>query len=295
MSVISEAPLVFECAGKRLVGVIASPATSASVALLVIVGGPQYRAGSHRQFVQLARQAAAHGFAAMRFDVRGMGDSEGAQRSFEEIDADVSAALDALQRAAPSVTRVGLWGLCGGASAALLYCLSCRDPRVAGVALVNPWVRSQTTQARTRVKHYYTRRLLQAEFWKKLLSGQVALGAVRELARALRIVLSSSMQTAAESGEHGLSLERRMSSGLAGFHGETLLVLSGNDYTAKEFLETVQLDPSWKSLLSRSKLTRVDVVDADHTFSHPDSQIEVENHTLAWLGRIGADERPRHG
>lgn len=292
---ISELPLVFECAGRRLVGVIASPATSPTSALLVIVGGPQYRAGSHRQFVQLTRKAAAHGFAAMRFDVRGMGDSEGEQRSFEDIDADVLAALDALQRAVPSVTRVGLWGLCGGASAALLYCLSRQDPRVAGVALVNPWVRSEATQARTRVKHYYTRRLLQPEFWKKLLSGQVARGAVRELSQSLLIAFGSSARGAREPEKHVLTLETRMARGLAAFPGEALLVLSGNDYTAKEFLETVQLDPAWKALLSRPRLRRVDVVDADHTFSQPESQLEVERHTLSWLERVRVLDQARTG
>ena len=290
---ITESALVFDCVGERLVGIITAPPLQPTVALLVIVGGPQYRAGSHRQFVQLARHAATQGFAAMRFDVRGMGDAEGAQRSFEDIEADVAAALDALQRATPSVKHVGLWGLCGGASAALLFCLARRDPRVAGVALVNPWVRSETTQARTRVKHYYAQRLLQGEFWKKLLSGHVALGAVRELARALKVALGSSMHSSGDTNEQTLSLERRMVNGLAGFDGNTLLVLSGNDYTAKEFLETVQLDPAWKAQLARPTLTRVDVLDADHTFSQPDSQLTVERHTLAWLQRIEARARER--
>ena len=79
-----------------------------------------------------------------------------------------------------------------------------------------------------------------------------------------------------------------MVKGLAGFHGDTLLVLSGNDYTAKEFLEAVQLDPVWQAQLARRSLTRVDVPDADHTFSQPDSQLTVESHTLAWLKRSEA-------
>ena len=45
-----------------------------ATAVLVVVGGPQVRAGSHRHFVQLARHLATHGHAVMRFDVRGMGD-----------------------------------------------------------------------------------------------------------------------------------------------------------------------------------------------------------------------------
>jgi len=288
--VITESPLVFECAGERLVGVITTPASVAQleVALLVIVGGPQYRAGSHRQFVQLARQAATLGYAAMRFDVRGMGDSDGAQRSFENIEEDVAAALDALHRALPQLKGVGLWGLCGGASAALLYCLSRRDPRVTGVALVNPWVRSETTQARTRVKHYYAKRLLQAQFWKKLVSGQVAAAAVGELLRALRIAFGSSFSFPATPQVPERSLEQRMAEGLTGFEGETLVVLSGNDYTAKEFLETVQLDQLWQAQLARPKVSRIDIVDADHTFSQARAQELMEAATVSWLGRLCA-------
>lgn len=283
-------PVVFSCNGDALVGVVTAPPADADTALLVIVGGPQYRVGSHRQFYQLAQHAAARGFAAMRFDARGMGDAEGAQRSFEEIDDDIAAAIDALQRTLPSIKRVGLWGLCGGASAALLYCRSRRDPRVTGVTLVNPWVRSETTQARTRVKHYYLQRLLQPEFWKKLVSGRVASGAVGELARALRVTLTSSRQDSASTKADALTLEQRMCEGLAGFDGETLLVLSGNDYTAKEFLETVRIDPAWQAQLTRRRVTRLDMPDADHTFSQPAAQQQVEQATVAWLQRLGATQ-----
>ena len=114
---MTQTPVVFGCNGEQLVGIVTAPPATTDTALLVIVGGPQYRVGSHRQFQQLAQHAAAQGFAAMRFDVRGMGDAEGAQRSFDEIEDDVAAAIDELQRSLPSVKHVGLWGLCGGASA----------------------------------------------------------------------------------------------------------------------------------------------------------------------------------
>lgn len=283
-----QTPVVFNCNGAQLVGIVTAPATQADTAMLVIVGGPQYRVGSHRQFQQLARCAAAQGFAAMCFDTRGMGDSEGDQRSFEEIEDDIAAAIDALQCTLPAVKRVGLWGLCGGASAALLYCLSRRDPRVAGLALVNPWVRSETTQALTRVKHYYLQRLAQGEFWKKLLSGKVAAGAVSDLIAAVRVVIGSALGTPTAAHAPARSLEQRMRVGLADFEGDCLLLLSGRDYTAKEFLETVQLDRTWRDLLARPSVTRLDIVDADHTFSQPVSQHRVEQATVSWLQRMRA-------
>ena len=78
--------LVFPCAGEALVGVASIPATPLALGMVVVVGGPQYRAGSHRQFVLLARRAAAAGIATLRFDYRGMGDATGPPIGFENVD-----------------------------------------------------------------------------------------------------------------------------------------------------------------------------------------------------------------
>ena len=153
---LHESALVFPCEGDRLVGVVG--AGHRDLGVVIVVGGPQYRAGSHRQFVLLARHLAAQGFPVLRFDVRGMGDSEGAQRPFDALTPDIAAAIAALQSQQPQVRRVVLWGLCDGASAALLYLHERPDPRVQGLVLLNPWVRSEASLARTHVKHYYRQR-----------------------------------------------------------------------------------------------------------------------------------------
>src|SRR6185295_1875345 len=124
-----ERPVLFECEGERLIGIIAVPEPPARVGVLVVVGGPQYRAGAHRQFVYLSRRLAAAGIPAMRFDYRGMGDSTGAARTFEDCGPDIAAAIDALRANCPAVARVVLWGLCDAASASLDYWHSARDPR----------------------------------------------------------------------------------------------------------------------------------------------------------------------
>lgn len=284
-----EQTLGFSCQGEPLIGIVARPEMPAAVGVVVIVGGPQYRAGSHRQFVLLSRALAQSGFAVLRFDYRGMGDSGGERRDFEAVNSDVAAAIDALQQAVPTVSRIALWGLCDGASAALLYCHETEDPRVHGLCLLNPWVRSEASLARTQVKHYYAQRLMQREFWVKLVRGGVALKALAGLAVNLRVALLGAPKPA--SGESSAQREARvavpfqtqMAKSWNNFPGPICLILSGDDYTAKEFLEHLAQEKPWGGAMKHAQLARHDLPDADHTFSgHADRQA-AEALTLAWL------------
>jgi exosortase A-associated hydrolase 1 len=279
-----ESVLGFACEGEPLVGILAEPSdgTVADVGVLIIVGGPQYRVGSHRQFTLLARHLAANGFAALRFDYRSMGDSPGETRDFLGVDADIAAAIDALLAARPALKRVALWGLCDAASAALLYLDSTRDPRVAGVALLNPWARSAATLAQTHVKHYYWRRLREKAFWLKLLRGGIGGTALRTLASNLRLARGGN-----KSSPDARSFQDRMAAGLRGFDGPTLLVLSGDDYTAREFSLHASGSSVWQGLLdNRPKLRRESLEAADHTFSDPLQAASVEALTLSWLSTV---------
>ena len=270
--------IVFPCAGVALVGIVSRPETPGDAGLVVLVGGPQYRAGSHRQFVFLARRAAAAGIATMRFDYRGMGDSGGAPAGFEAADDDVRAAIDALVRRCPTVRRVFLWGLCDGASAALMYLQRSNDARVAGVCILNPWVRTAATLARTQVRHYYGQRLLRPEFWRKLLRGGVDIGAsLRELAGKLHASVRRDAAVA------DMPFQARMAAGVKAFQGRILLVLSGRDLTAKEFVDHTAADATWADILKRPEFRRVAVPDADHTFSTAAWRIAVEDATLDWI------------
>ncbi|MFI4981743.1 MAG: hydrolase 1, exosortase A system-associated, partial [Nevskiales bacterium] len=274
----SETPLLFDCCGEQLLGVIAAPRQACALGVLVMVGGGQYRVGSHRQFLVLSRRLAAAGYAVMRFDYRGMGDSGGAPCSFDAIDADIAAALAAFQVACPSVRRVALWGLCDGASAAVLYWQRARDARVAGLCLLNPWLRSEASLARTHLRHYYLQRLLSADFWRKLLGGGVRIkGSLRELLRSLRQGAGVPLVT---------PYQQLMLAGLTDFPGPLLLVISGRDLTALEFVGQMKDSEQGRSILLRPAVTRVDIAAADHTFSSAAWRQAVEDATLAWLQNI---------
>lgn len=278
-----ETALSFDCAGERLHGVLALPAGAqgcAPLGVLVVVGGPQYRVGSHRQFVTLSRRLADAGHAVLRFDVRGMGDSSGAQRGFEDMHDDIAAGIATLLHAAPGVQRVALWGLCDGAAASLLYIEASRDARVAGLALLNPWVRSEQSLARTHVKHYYRERLLQPAFWAKLLRGGVGLRALRDLGANLGRL----RQRKTEPAHH--SFQQRMAGAWHGFEGELLLMLSDNDWTAREFEEHLRHSAEWAGARQRPRLRWQQIADADHTLSGSGARVQVDNLTLAWLQEI---------
>lgn len=278
----------FECQGDRLVGVACLPDVPSELGVLIVVGGPQYRAGSHRLFVRLARVLAEHGHASLRFDCRGMGDSEGEPRPFTGVSPDIAAALDTLMRASPSVKRAVLWGLCDAASAALLYLdVSRHDDRVAGLCLLNPWVRSEATLAQTQVRHYYVDRLKQPDFWRKLLGGRVGASALRTLAGNLRLALRAQVQPGAGStSEATLPFQQRMARAWTGFGGDILLVLSGRDYTAKEFLQTCASDSNWCSALTRRGLQRLDLAAADHTLSGPTEADEMLHRFVEWMSAL---------
>ena len=276
----AEAAIHFDCENETLFGILAQPEQAADVGIVIVVGGPQTRVGSHRQFVLLSRVLAAAGFPVLRFDYRGMGDSTGAPRNFAAITPDIRAASAALQAACPSVKRIVLWGLCDAAAALLLYWDDTRDPRIAGLCLLNPWVRSEATLAKTQVKHYYGQRLLQKEFWRKLLSGKL------NLFGALAGFLGKLKQASAGIDSRP-GFQDRMARGLKAFPGPVLLLLSGNDYTAREFIEYANSAESWRGLLERPNLTRIDIEDADHTFSSQAWRETVENKCLAWLKQNG--------
>src|SRR3546814_13347557 len=89
----------------------------------------------------------------------------------EALDADIAAAIDGFVAHCPQVEEVVLWGLCDAASAILFYAQ--RDSRVAGVALLNPWVRPPESEADTYLRHYYLRRLRDRGFWQSAVRGKV--------------------------------------------------------------------------------------------------------------------------
>lgn len=289
---VNEQALVFDCEGDPLVGVLSGPDRPASRGVMIIVGGPQYRAGSHRQFTLLARALAQQGIAAMRFDCRGMGDSTGEPRSFEDVEPDIRAAIDHFRTRVPAVKEVVLWGLCDAASAALFY--AHRDPRVTGLVLLNPWVRTSQGIAKAYLKHYYWSRMVDAELWRKIGRGEFeyataakSLVSLAGMALGLKKHDDAAVNRSVTAGDAVAPADRplpeRMADGLERFRGKVLLILSGKDLTAQEFNEVARASRRWGKLLSAPRVERRDLSEADHTFSRREWRDQVAAWTADWV------------
>ncbi len=80
-----------------------------------------------------------------------------------------------------------------------------------------------------------------------------------------------------------------MADGLRAFGGPVLLILSGDDVCANEFLDRCRDGgPAWQGLLTRPGLRREDLPDADHTFSTAAWRAHVERLTAAFVRGVPA-------
>ena len=288
--------VAFPCDGNWLYGIVHLPDHPAPRGVLVVVGGPQYRVGSHRQFLLLARALADAAIPVMRFDYRGMGDSEGDAITFEDIETDIRGAIDTFFAQVPSLREVVLWGLCDAASAALMY--AHRDRRVSGVVLLNPWVRTEQGIARAYLKHYYVTRLFDPELWRKIRAGEFSVtAAAKSLLQAVGtgLGLTKSFGPAADpaagsrapdTGQSAASkapLPERMLTGLNLYDGRLMIVLSGDDLTAREFKDLATTERPWRKSLRAARVTIHELPAANHTFARRAWRDQVATWTAEWV------------
>jgi exosortase A-associated hydrolase 1 len=286
---VEEQPQVFNCRGSTLIGIVHRPKSPHTRGVLIVVGGPQYRVGSHRQFVLLARHLAEHGVPVFRFDYRGMGDAQGDFKGFESVEEDIGSAVEQFFRCIPELREIVIWGLCDAASAALFF--AHRDPRVRGLVLVNPWVYTEQGAAQAYLKHYYLQRLVSRDFWRKVAGGRFEFRkAYRSFWDLLNRAKSKFEEPSVEPPTRAASIDKplpeRLKSGLEKFRHPVLLILSGRDLTADEFRDLLGRDRTWRRLIRSPRVTRRDLAEADHTFSSRSWRDQVAAWTLEWVRNL---------
>ena len=230
--------VAFEVLGDGCAGTLDE--ATGKTGLLIVSGGSETRAGAFGGQARLAARIAAAGYPVFRFDRRGVGDSEGANRSYRDSGEDIAAALATFRREAPAMQRVVAFGNCDGASAIVLH----RNVTFDAQVLANPWVFQDCASpdmAPAEVRERYASRLKDPRQWLRLLRGEVSLA---KLLRGLRRAAASRPANP-------------LADGIAGFSGPTRILVARRDRTGRAFME------SWDRSDPRLRVHET----ADHGFS----------------------------
>jgi alpha-beta hydrolase superfamily lysophospholipase len=299
----------FLCEQARLYGILHCPSRPSSRGVLLLAGRPALRSGRHRLYTLLARTWAEAGIPVMRFDYRGSGDSEGEMATLEQTREDIAAAIDAFQSNLPGLQEVVLWGLCGGATDAILY--APEDARVTGLVLANPWLNPwiydspvQTLGALRRRGSIYLRK---ARNWARSAGSGEATKSIEpsvETSSSLRTSIyeadpmassyldnepdvSPSTETAAVDQAFRSyrvpDISNRLANRIQAFQGPVLIILSGKDTGAQAFKHTVSLSMRWRRLLSSKRVLTHEVPEANHSLRRPEWRDAAAAFTLEWL------------
>ncbi|MFK7794811.1 MAG: hydrolase 1, exosortase A system-associated [Gammaproteobacteria bacterium] len=281
----SDQTIRFSVHGYSLFGLLSVPKVKPKAAVIIVVGGPQYRVGSHRQFVLLARYLAEQGVLALRFDYTGMGYSQGVAKKFYEVDEDIKAAVDFVSNHESAVSKIYVWGLCDAASAIAFTAYT--DDRINGVVLLNPWVRNEATHSKAVLNNYYRDRLFSMEVWKQLLLSPSKIGnaflsigsiVVKILIARSKIASTDKLQEIPVA-EREENIAAAIFKGMSSFNGDICLILSGKDLVADEFKQVLN-ENGWLDQESNNAKTVVHYIDvADHTFSSRQWRSMVERIT----------------
>lgn len=250
--------IAFSCDGSRLVATLDQ--ASGDTALLIVSGGNEIRAGAWNGQALLAARLASSGHPVLRFDRRGVGDSEGENRGFRHSGPDIAAALALLRAECPKVTRVVAFGNCDAAAALMLGAGCGADALV----LANPWtIEDESAEAPpAALCAHYARRLASPAALLRLVTGKVS------PARLLRSLLAMGRKPTPS------TLGGEVARGLDRFGGQASLLLAGRDRTAQAFL--AQWDKADPRLAS--------CPGASHSFVEPEAQAWLDQQIIAALG-----------
>ena len=256
----------FECRGARL-GASLDGAGGASGVLLV-AGGTQTRIGSHRMYERLAMGLAEAGFPCLRFDRRGVGDSDGEDPGYAGSFDDLAAAAAAFRSQVPELERIYGFGLCDGAT---LLALRGGEAGLDGLVLANPWLVEVDADAppAAAIRRRYRDRLLSLEGWKKILTGSISF---RNLLKGISKAASPSRPS---------ELAGKVAAGLSGHRLAVQLLMARQDATA------IAAEHELKTPVFKGLPIDIHYISSDsHTFARPGDATALLAATLAAVRRL---------
>lgn len=212
----------FDCDGDRLAATLDH--AEGRTGLLIVSGGNEIRIGAHRGMALLAQRVAAAGHPVLRYDRRGIGDSEGENRGFLESAEDIATAAQAFRNASPIERIVG----CGNCDAATALALFHQRAGIDVLLLANPWVIEGDSDLPppAAIRARYAERLRDPHQWLRLARGGVNFGK-----------LVKGLKRSAKSPEKPNSLAYDMAAALVPSNAPTTILLAERDNTAIAFRE----------------------------------------------------------
>jgi alpha-beta hydrolase superfamily lysophospholipase len=202
---LHEMPVLIEGPDGPLFGVLTEPlGERRDLCAVLMNAGPQRHTGPNRMWVEIARRWAARGVSTLRFDLAGIGDSNGDAATLVHVGSlyapayagQARAALDTLSaRGLPG--RFVVLGLCAGAYWSTHTALE--DERIVRVIMLNPrsLIWDEGVYAMRRMREL-RERLLLGSTWRKMLHGEITLARHFETARGLASRATSSPQRVRE-------------------------------------------------------------------------------------------------
>ncbi len=173
---VERSPFSFDSRGDILRGVVHTPVEPGDTALIIIHGWGTCRLGPERAFVRFSDRLAEAGVTVYRYDLPGRGESEGEYTSVT-VDRMASSAEDCgayIRGIQPSVTSLGMCGICSGANTAVLSSCSI-DTDFLLLWSMFPFKSSaplKTKAVKTGgAAGIYFRKLFHAATWRKLFTG----------------------------------------------------------------------------------------------------------------------------
>jgi alpha-beta hydrolase superfamily lysophospholipase len=286
-------------------------ASSSKPTLLFLVGGVNHHVGQNRMYTRWARRWAVDGYASLRFDLAGFGDSGEAHGGGDgklhcpESVGDVRVAMDYMGQLCGS-RSFAIIGLCSGAL--LGFHAALEDARIVSLGLLN-WTRfmldpstlasaagrgvrdigNTAEHRRYQSLRYYIQKAAAADVWRRVMKGEVdARGIARHLIRRTtervraELVHRLGGEDAAET-EFARDFRR-----LAARNVASCVVYNGDEPILDVFRE--KLGPHLGRLI-QSRNVRLELIDGtDHVFTPLWSQETVfelmSKHVVGVDGRV---------
>lgn len=285
----SEEPIAF---GVDLFGMLCRPAARASrsATVLFLNAGSNVHSGWGRNTTRLARRLAERGFASLRIDLGGLGDSpdrSGGKSPVYDLDslADVRAALDAIEaRVDGPVVAVG-----GCSGAYLAFHALCREPRLKGALAINlycfDWNPADdletVVRGMFRPATAYAGMLRQGDAWKRLLRGEVRVGAIAaRLAKSAAERMTRPIARLLRPKAPGGSVIRRIAD-LRKRGASLRLVYSAGDHGLEALREELGRTP--RQVARRLGEPAFVIENADHDLSTAIAQAQLEAIVSSYL------------